>query len=198
MLLETAPPFVATRVGRRLKREWTRLPPWIDAVKAGGPWRRWELEFPARQRWEKLQLAPYGAGPSSPNFEANEICAAYCGIQSRYPLADIDLWEFFLSLRAEVKYPDRVVKGLIRNVMSGRLPDEIVWRHDKTAFDEHLLDTAEYPELRRWIVETNGYRMDGVDYEVLRDRIERRQLSVMELRRARDLARIHAFVSRFE
>lgn len=197
-LLETAPSFVATRVGRRLKRPWTRLPPWLDSVKAGGEWRRPELAMPARERWERMQLAPFGAGNASPNIEANEICAAFCGIHSRYPLADVDLWEFFLSLPAEVKYPNRIVKGLIRDVMTGRLPDEIVWRHDKTAFDTHLLATAEYPDLRRWILETNGYRMDGVDYRMLEDRIERQLLDVAELRRARDLARIHAFVSRFE
>jgi asparagine synthetase B (glutamine-hydrolysing) len=198
LLLETAPPFVASRVGRRLKRPWTRLPPWMDTDVAGGAWRRPELDLPARQRWQRMQLGPFGSGPASPNFEANEICAAYIGIQSRYPLADIDLWEFFLSLPAEIKYPNRVVKGLIRDVMTGRLPDEIVWRHDKTVFDEHLLATADYPELRRWILETNGYRMNGIDYELLRERIERQELDVIELRRARDLARIHAFVSRFE
>jgi asparagine synthase (glutamine-hydrolysing) len=198
LLLETAPPSVASRVGRRLRREWTRLPPWIDAVEAGGAWRRPELSMPARQRWERMQLGPFGSGPGSPNFEANEICAAYFGIQSRYPLADVDLWEFFLSLPAEIKYPNRVVKGLLRDVMTGRLPDEIVWRRDKTAFDDHLLATAEYPELRRWIIGTDGYRMDGIDYTMLRDRLEREELDVLELRRARDLARIHAFVSRFE
>lgn len=198
LLLETAPPIVARPVGRRLRRPWTRLPPWIDGTEAGGAWRRPELDIPARQRWQKMQLGPFGAGPASPNFEANEICAAYVGIQSRYPLADVDLWEFFLSLPAEIKYPTRVVKGLIRDVMTGRLPDEIVWRHDKTAFDDHLLATAEYPELRRWLLDAGGYRMDGIDYQVLGDRLERQELDVLELRRARDLARIHAFVSRFE
>jgi len=198
LLLETSPPFVASRVGRRLKRPWTRLPPWIDATEAGGEWHRPELSMPARQRWQRMQLGPFGSGPASPNFEANEICAAYFGIRSRYPLADVDLWEFFLSLPAEIKYPNRVVKGLIRDVMTGRLPDEIVWRHDKTAFDDHLLATAEYADLRRWIFGANGYRMDGIDYKLLKDRLEREALDVLELRRARDLARIHAFVSRFE
>jgi hypothetical protein len=198
LLLETAPPSIAAPIGRRLRREWTRLPDWMDAKKAGGAGNRPELSFPARRRWEKLQLGPFGSGPAAPNIEANEICAAYCGIQSRYPLADIDLWEFFLSLPAEIKYPNRVLKGLIRDVMTGRLPDEIVWRHDKTAFDDHLRATAEYPDLQRWIFGTNGYRMEGVDYHVLGRQLERQELDVAALRIARDLARIHAFVSRFE
>lgn len=198
LLLETAPPFIAGPVGRRLKRDWTRQPPWIDVERIGGEWNRPELGIPARRRWQQLQLSPFGAGPASPNIEANEIAAAYCGIHARCPLADVDLWEFLLSLPAEVKYPDGVMKRLIRDVMTGRLPDEIVWRRDKTMFNAHVLDTVEYPELRHWILGTNGYRMSGVDYRLLRERLEREELDVLELRRARDLARIHAFVSRFE
>jgi hypothetical protein len=40
--------------------------------------------------------------------------------------------------------------------------------------------------------------MPGVDYRLLAERLEREQLEVFELQRARDLARIHAFVSQFE
>ena len=198
LLLETAPPFVATRVARWRERDYRHLPPWMDVERAGGRSYRPDLALPARKRWAKLQLMPAGAGSASPNMEANEICAASCGARVRYPLVDVDLWEFFLSLRAEVKFPDAVVKRLVRDAMGGRLPDEILWRRDKTAFDEHVLGTAEYPELRRWILNTNGYRMPGVDYGVLADRIEGEQLMVFELQRARDLARIHAFVQQFE
>jgi hypothetical protein len=40
--------------------------------------------------------------------------------------------------------------------------------------------------------------MPGVDYQVLSGRLEREELTVFELQRARNLARIHAFVSQFE
>jgi asparagine synthase (glutamine-hydrolysing) len=198
LLLETAPPSVAKRVARWLGRDRGHLPPWMDVEKAGGRGSRPDLEIPARKRWATAQLAPVGPGVASPNMEANEICAAFCGAQLRYPLVDVDLWEFFLSLRAEVKYPDVVLKRLVRDAMKGRLPEEILWRRDKTAFDEHVLKTAEYPELRRWILGTNGYRMPGVDYPLLAERLEREELEVFELQRARDLARIHAFVAQFE
>ena len=198
LLLEIAPPFVATRVARWRKRDYRHLPPWIDVERAGGRVFRPDLAIPARKRWAQLQLMPVGAGSASPNMEANEICAAYCGAHIRYPLVDVDLWEFFLSLPAEVKFPDRVLKRLVRDAMHGRLPDEILWRRDKTSFNEHVLATAEYPELRRWILGTNGYRMPGVDYRVLGERLEREELAVFELQKARDLARIHAFVSQFE
>jgi len=198
LLLETAPSFVATRVARWREQDYRHLSAWMDAEKAGGRVYRPDLAIPARRRWAKAQLMPVGAGTASPNMEANEICAAYCGAHLRYPLVDVDLWEFFLSLRAEVKFPDQVLKRLVRDAMRGRLPEEILWRRDKTAFDEHVLGTAEYPELRRWILGTNGYRMPGVDYRLLGERLEREELGVFELQRARDLARTHAFVSQFE
>jgi hypothetical protein len=198
ILLETAPPFVATRVARWRNKDYRHLPPWIDVDRAGGRVFRPDLAIPARKRWARLQLMPLGIGSASPNMEANEICAAYCGANRRYPLVDVDLWEFFLSLRAEVKFPDRVLKRLVRDAMHGRLPEEILWRRDKTSFNEHVLGTAEYPELRRWILGTNGYRMPGIDYQVLGERLEHEVLEVFELQKARDLARIHAFVHQFE
>jgi len=198
ILLETAPPFVATRVARWRNKDYRHLPPWIDVERAGGRVFRPDLAIPARKRWARLQVIPIGIGSASPNMEANEICAAYCGANRRYPLVDVDLWEFFLSLRAEVKFPDRVLKRLVRDAMHGRLPEEILWRRDKTSFNEHVLGTAEYPELRRWILGSNGYRMPGIDYQVLGERLEREELEVFELQKARDLARIHAFVHQFE
>jgi hypothetical protein len=39
-------------------------------------------------------------------MEAGEICATLAGVTVGRPFADIDLWEFFLSLPAEIKYPD--------------------------------------------------------------------------------------------
>jgi asparagine synthase (glutamine-hydrolysing) len=198
LLLEMAPPFVATRVARWRERDYRHLPMWMDVEKAGGRGYRPDLAIPARRRWSWLQLTSVGAGSASPNMDANEICAAYCGARLRYPLVDVDLWEFLLRLPAEVKFPDRVLKRLVRDAMHGRLPEEILWRRDKTSFDEHVLGTAEYPELRRWILGTNGYRMPGVDYRLLAERLEREELGVFELQRSRDLARIHAFVSQFE
>jgi asparagine synthase (glutamine-hydrolysing) len=198
LLLETAPPFVATRVARWRDLDRRHLPEWMSTERAGGRGYRPDLAIPARKRWSQLQLMPVGAGAASPNMEANEICAAYCGAHLRYPLVDVDLWEFFLSLPAEIKFPDQVLKRLVRDAMHGRLPDEILWRRDKTAFDDHVLTTAEYPELRRWICGANDYRMPGVDYGLLADRLEREQMTVFELQRARDLARIHAFIRQFE
>jgi hypothetical protein len=97
-----------------------------------------------------------------------------------------------LSLRAETKFPDAVPKSLVRRAMRGRLPDEVLDRRDKTYFDEHALSTADYEALRRWIFQTD-YRVDGVDYDLLAERVEGGRLGVLELAWANDLARVHAF-----
>jgi asparagine synthase (glutamine-hydrolysing) len=125
--------------------------------------------------------------------EADAICAAACGVEVRRPLADVDLWEFFLSLPAEQKFPDPVSKGLVRRAMRGRLPVEIFERRDKTAFDAHYLAGADYPALRRLLLD-DWLRLPGVDYEHLRLRLEDESMGVFELSWASDLARAHAFL----
>jgi hypothetical protein len=129
-------------------------------------------------------------------MEADEIFADRLGVTVRRPFGDRDLWEFVLSLRAEVKNPSPLPKSLLREAMRGRLPDAILSRTDKTVFDEHMIDTAQYAELERWIDDRN-YRMPGVDYAVLRDHLERRDLAPGHLVWAYDLARVHAFVGLF-
>jgi asparagine synthase (glutamine-hydrolysing) len=195
--LSLAPPFLATRYARWRKRTTRYIPPWLDVAKAGGHGYRPDLELPARRRWLDMQVGPTGDGNTSPTLEADEICAAYCGVHIRRPLTDIDLWEFFLGLRAETKYPDRFVKGLVRKAMEGHVPAEILTRRDKTLFDAHSLATVDYPALRRWILGTK-HRVGGVDYDLLRTRLEREELNIGEVKRARDLARIHVFLEQFE
>jgi hypothetical protein len=114
----------------------------------------------------------------------------------RHPLADIDLWEFFLSLPAEVLYPDTTPKSFIRQTMRGLLPDEILDRKDKTVFDENVLATAPWDRLYQRL-SSPDVRIAGIDYELLRDRIHARILQPVELVWAFDLATVHAFLESF-
>jgi asparagine synthase (glutamine-hydrolysing) len=186
-----APAFVAGRYTRLLRRDRRFLPGWIDPAQVGGLGRRRDLERRARDRWTEAQLdALRGA---SITVEADALCAASLGVHVRRPFADVDLWEFALSLPAETKFPDLVPKSLIRHALRGRLPDLILDRKDKTAFDAHTLAAADYDALRKWIV-GGEYRVSGVDYRRLEERLDRRDFGVMELMWANDLARVHAFV----
>lgn len=171
------------------------LPPWVDVrpmleASSAPPMRR----LSPRRRWIEMQTAAF-QGPGI-GFEADEICAATCGVDSRRPFADVDLWEFVLGLPAEVKFPGRRTKPLLRRAMRGLLPDELIDRKDKTFFDEFHLARADYPTLERLLVGPD-HRLDGIDYDVLRARLDARDMSVYELQWARNVAKVHAFLEQW-
>jgi asparagine synthetase B (glutamine-hydrolysing) len=187
------PAWFATRYLRLRGRDFLHLPPWVDRDHAGDPGPRPDLARPASRRWLHSQLDPLG-GVGSYTFDADAICAAYCGVHVRRPLADVDLWEYVLALPAEIKFPNALPKSLLRETVRGRVPDEILDRTDKTFFDAFALETFDYEALRRWTVDSD-VQIDGVDYDLLAQRLESRSLSVPELMWAYDLARAHAFLS---
>jgi asparagine synthase (glutamine-hydrolysing) len=192
------PSLVSPRAGlawlrlRGRTQAFRHLPAWVDADAAGGPVERPDFVRPARRRWLEHQLDPL-VGVGSYSFDADAVCAAYHGVHVRRPLADVDLWEFVLTLPAEIKFPNALPKSLLRESVRGRLPDAILDREDKTFFDDFALRTADYDGLRRWILETD-VRLAGVDYALLGERIEARDMKVVELLWAYDLARAHAFL----
>lgn len=201
---EAAPsltPALLARLYVRARREHFRardlrlLPPWVDPAQFDALGAPRELATPARDRWRQAQLAPFGSFAWT-GFEADALCAARLGVQVRRPLADVDLWEFFLALPAETKFPDLTPKSLVRRTMDGRLPDEIVHRRRKTFFDEHVLESADFEGLRRWL-HRPAHRVRGVDYPLLERRLERRELGLFELIWAYNLARVHAFLGLF-
>jgi asparagine synthase (glutamine-hydrolysing) len=190
-----APPWMIP-VRRARTARWVRsLPPWVGTrrmltVQPSAPLSRRS----PRVRWKIMQTAPF-TGPGT-TFEADELCAASCGVDSRRPFADVDLWEFVLSLPAEVKFPGRSTKPLLRQAMRGLLPDALIDRKDKTYFDEFHLAKADYPELKRLLIEPR-HRIDDIDYGVLRDRLEAGDMRIYELQWARNVARVHAFLNRW-
>lgn len=171
------------------RRPSANTPPWIEAARATRP--RVRSVVAPWERWSALQLGGF-IGPGL-TMEADEIVQAVCGARARRPFADVDLWEFFLSLRAEVKFPDTHGKGLMRTLLRGRVPDPILDRRQKTVFDDSLQARIEYEDLDRWL-RSGDWRMPGVDYTLLLDRIDARCLGVHEYIRAKDLAAAHAFV----
>jgi asparagine synthase (glutamine-hydrolysing) len=174
--------------GRVVKRDWTWAPAWIDANRlpeddsAGlAPYKRWSHE----------QLVPL-LRPDLAS-EAQEICAAVCGVELRRPWSDVDMWEFFLSIPAEVKFRHLRRKELIRGFVRGALPHDVVFRSDKTNLAEAFMKSVDYSILKRWLYDSD-YRMPGVDYPTLRARLEREDLDLISIRWAGRLAAVHAFV----
>lgn len=166
------------------------IPTWLDQDRAMAV-----LDRPSTRpwdRWSVLQTSAFsGAGHQ---LEADEITAAYCGVDTRRPFTDVDLWEFVLGLPAEIKLDDLRPKQLLREGLRGRLPDAHLDRRDKTLFDEFHLAHADYPILKGLLAQPE-HHIGGVDYEALQARLETGSMSVAELRWARDLARIHAYLT---
>jgi asparagine synthase (glutamine-hydrolysing) len=169
-----------------------RIPDWLDAEKVNEVPFRGDLLPSSRQRWRRLQLS--GTEGATVSIEADETCAAISGVTIRRPLADIDLWEFFLSLPADVKCPDLRFKSLARGLLRGVLPDEIIDRKRKTVFNEHVMTQVDYPTLRRLLVNPR-HRLPSVDYARLAQRIEQQDFNRFDWFWAKDLAWIHAFLN---
>jgi len=169
-----------------------RIPDWLDDGKVNEVPFRSDLLPSSRERWRQIQLV--GTKGATITIEADEICAAMAGVTIRRPMADIDLWEFFLSLPAEIKHPDLRFKILAHGKMRGILPDEILDRRGKTVFDDHIMTHIDYDTLMRLLVRPR-HRIPGVDYKLLAKRIQRRDLNRFDWFWARDLAWIHAFLN---
>lgn len=180
----------ALRVRTRGPARKVGLPAWVDGARVTRA-EVAQLE-PASQRWASAQLAALG-GPGL-TMEADEVCQEVCGIMSRRPWADVDLYEFFVSLPAEVKYQGGRRKDLIRVLMRGRVPDSILDRPKKTLFNASIEARIDYEELSRWLVDP-AVRLAGFRYDLLADRLARRDLSLIEYQWAKDLACAHAFLS---
>ena len=192
-------PFVPGRIATRYY-SWRdgsvhkRLPEWIDYQKASEVPYRNDLLAPGRARWSEVQVGPLEGCPIS--MEALNTCATTAGVTVRRPFADVDVWEYFLGLPAEIKYPDLKSKTLLRRVLRGQVPDVILDRRDKTYFDDHITSQINYPVLEQFLLKP-AYRMSGVDYDGLALRLERRDLRLIDLMWIGDLLEIHAFVSQW-
>ena len=149
------------------------------------------LRSSSRELWRIEQLAAFhGPGLS---VEADEVVQAVCGLRVRNPWIDVDVWELFLSLRAEVRFPASRYKALAKTLLRGTVPDEVLDRKTFTSFDDAVRARLDYDGLRRWCANP-GWTMPGVDYATFRRRLEARDLSLGDYIWARDLAAAHAFV----
>jgi len=164
-------------------------PDWMDHGRASAT--SDEARAGSRQRWRMAQLrAFHGPGLS---FEADAVVQDVHGVTLRRPWLDVDLWEFFLGLRAEVKFPGSRYKALVKQLLRGRLPDELLDRRTFTSFDESISARMDYDGLTATLVDPS-WRMPGVDYARLAEHLRRRDLGLREYIWARNLAMAHAFV----
>jgi len=168
------------------------IPPWIDVRRIAA--RDAGTAIPARRRWTRAQLPFFGANPTG---EADIYSHMLYGIRARRPWADVDLWEFFLSLPAEVRFPDHRLKGFVRNALRGEVPNAILDRRTKSYTNQWFQAMAlDYPALRRWLTDPQ-HRVVGVDYNRVRQEVEREEMELAHYLWAKDLATVHAFYERW-
>lgn len=168
------------------------VPAWLDERRLRAVAARHVV--PARRRWLDLQVAlPQGVGVAE---EAQDVVQDLCGVRTRPLFGDVDVVEFFISLPAEVKFPETRRKGFIVRRMRGRVPDAILDRERPTVFNDAVLRRADYEAMRRYLVAPR-VRLRGVDYERLAERLEAADMDIVELEYAKNLAAVHAFLARW-
>lgn len=170
------------------------VPTWVRKERLGTHMPRPDLLPPGHQRYKVLQL--WGLDGCTVTMEADATCAAIAGVTIRRPFADVDLWEFFLSLTPEVKFPWQQWKALARHSLRGVIPDGILDRLKKTYFDPHVMQQIDYPLLERLLAKPT-YRVGGIDYDDVARRIAARDLTFGDWLSLRELARVHAFLAGF-
>jgi asparagine synthetase B (glutamine-hydrolysing) len=171
-------------------RRW--IPEWVDHSKIKeGPYRQ-DLVPPPHRRWLEQQVVAFKG--TTLLDESLDIVAELSGVTVRRPFADIDLWEFFLSLPAETKIPDLRLKTLMRSLMRGKLPEAILDRPRKTTFNDHIKSRIDYSALRKFLINPT-LRIDGIHYERLAALIAREQLDMFDWMWANTLTRVHAFLN---
>lgn len=129
-------------------------------------------------------------------LDVHDVIVARHRVDVRRPFVDVDVLELFLGLRAEVKHGDPRRKGLLRTMLRGRVPDEILDRRDKTVFNEDVLARIDYETLERWLISPR-YRLPYIDYDLLEASLQRRNLDVREFIWMKDLAAVQAFLEQW-
>ncbi len=176
----------------RRRRNDAFVPDWVEAE---APNEHAARAIPGpRGRWRKEQFAGF-VGPGV-SVEAASVCQAVCGVRVRRPWIDVDLWEFFLGLRAEQKFPNHLNKWLVRDMLRGLVPDLVLDRTDKTSFNEAHLAQIDYDVLRRYLIDPE-HRIPGVDYALLAERLRGEGLGILDYNWARNLATAHAFLAQW-
>lgn len=179
---------------RGAPRAIQQLSDWHADRSVGHPVPRADYLVAPWQRWRDMQLA--GTTGSTITLEADATVATMAGVVSRRPFADIDLWEFFLGLPGDIKFPVLQWKALARRALRGVIPDEILDKPKKTYFDSHVRSQLDYPLLRR-IFATPAHAIAGIDYDRLRAHLDAEDLGFYEWIRVRELAKAHAFLESF-
>ena len=136
------------RLARPLLRPWRgeRLPAWIDPrslrrldVPLYPPPHVWRFATQTKQVLYEDLVASWSANAARPALES---FSSHFGIEARHPFLDRRLVEFAFALPSEQRFDGARTKRVLRQAMTGILPESIRERRDKAEFscivDEEL------------------------------------------------------------
>jgi len=86
-----------------------------------------------------------------------------------------------------------LLQQLARVTVVVQLGEPVLDRQDKTFSDDSVKERFRYEMIRYWLLE-KPYRLEGVDYKRLTERIEQRRFDTVDILWSVDLAKIHAFL----
>lgn len=99
------------------------------------------------------------------------------GIETRLPFLDHNLVEFVFSLPSHFKIREGWTKWILRQSMEGLLPEEIVYRRDKTGFEPPQRTWMQDPTLQEYIYEA---RKRLVKTGILNQRVLQKKIQPQE------------------
>jgi len=143
----------ARRINRRLSLFYNKASPLQEKLKSRPLKNSLYKKFNVQKRFEKYQDLYMGTGNfvldqirrmQQPHvmyrLEASDIAARSCKVEYAYPLLDIPLIEFYLSLPIHLKARDGKGRFIFRKAIEPYLPNEIVWRSTKKgSSNPHLI-----------------------------------------------------------
>jgi asparagine synthase (glutamine-hydrolysing) len=143
------------RAIHRLRGPADYAPPWLNAQTARTyyeAFRPWSWKLAGEPRWwaDRISALMTAAFPAA-LYDHSRRRATMVGLEPRHPLADLDLINFVHKLPPELAFHPTFNRPLLRESMSGLVPDEIRLQATKmnlnTFFDDSL--AADLPVARR-------------------------------------------------
>lgn len=128
------------------RRARTRHPPWFTARFRERAFARASQRFPAPRRFASAHAEQYyrhtQAGHYANYVRSERVIGEMYGVEISYPFRDRDLVAFLMAIPGEIVNWRGVPKGLLREALSGVVPDAIRnrrWKADFTAIENDSL-----------------------------------------------------------
>jgi hypothetical protein len=163
------------RAVRRLRGGRRYAPPWLrpdaaHAFAASDDQAAWkELDGP--RWWAHLVGAVLHGGGPRLAYDHIRRRAAAAGLEPRHPLVDVDAIELVLSLPPELAYDPARSRPLLREALTGLLPDRVRLRPGKSTFDalfHAALAGHDLPVVRELLGAPDARVAVAVDLELMR------------------------------